>query len=61
MGDDLSRRRPQDASRINVHEPYEANYWTDKFGVSKAALVAAVNEVGTSASAVESYLKTTKK
>jgi hypothetical protein len=52
MSDDLTKRRPQDASKINMHEPYEVNYWTDKFGVTKAQLQAAVNAVGNGAAAV---------
>lgn len=56
MSDDLTKRRPQDASRINVHEPWEVNWWTDKFGVTKAQLEAAVKAVGTSAAAVAKHL-----
>jgi Protein of unknown function (DUF3606) len=52
MADDKSKRGPQDASRINVHEDYEVAYWTDKFGVGKAELEAAVKKVGVSAEAV---------
>jgi hypothetical protein len=61
MGDDLANRGPQDASRINIHEPYEMTYWTKKFGCSKAELVAAVNAVGTSAKAVEAHFRHRKK
>ncbi len=57
MSDDLTKRRPQDASKINIHEPYEVEYWTKKFGVSKAKLEAAVAAVGVSAAKVEEYLK----
>lgn len=56
MPDDKTKRRPQDASKINIHEPYEVNYWTDKFGVTEAALVAAVKSVGVSAAAVQKKL-----
>ena len=56
MSDDLTKRRPQDASRINVHEPWEVNWWTDKFKVTKAQLEAAVKAVGTSANAVAKHL-----
>ncbi len=27
---------PQDAAKINVHEKYELEYWTKKFGVTAA-------------------------
>jgi hypothetical protein len=57
MADDLSKRAPQDASRINVHEPWEINYWSQKFGVSKVQLSAAVEAVGTSVKAVAEHLK----
>jgi hypothetical protein len=56
MPDDLHKKKPQDASRINVHETYEMNYWTHTLGVSKAELEAAVKKVGTSAAAVRKHL-----
>ena len=56
MSDDLTKTRPQDASRINMHEPYEVNWWTHKFGVTKAQLQAAVTAAGTSAAAVAKHL-----
>ena len=56
MGDDLTKKRPQDASKINIHEPYEVNYWTDALGCTKAQLVAAVKAVGVSAAAARKHL-----
>lgn len=56
MPDDLTKRRPQDSSRINIHEPYEVNWWCDYFGVTKARLIAAVNAVGVSVEKVRNYL-----
>ena len=56
MADDKSKRGPQDASRINVHEDYEVDYWTAKFGVTRAELEAAVKAAGTSAAAVARHL-----
>jgi hypothetical protein len=61
MADDLKKRAPQDASQVNIHEPWEVKYWTDKFGVTKAALAAAVELVGTSAQAVAEHFKNKKK
>jgi hypothetical protein len=58
MGDDLSKRGPQDASRINIHERYEVDYWTARFGCSKAELVAAVEAAGTNAKACRSAFQT---
>jgi len=46
-----------DRSRINVNEDYELNDWSKKFGVSHDELKEAVKAVGTSADAVEAYLK----
>jgi len=56
MPDDLTKRGPQDASRVNIHEPWEVEYWCRKFGCTHAQLVAAVHAVGTSAAAVARYL-----
>jgi hypothetical protein len=53
MADDLSKRQPQDASRINLHEDWEVRYWARKFGVSEERLKRAVMKVGNSAAAVE--------
>lgn len=57
MADDTSLRGPQDRTRINVNEDYELRYWSDKFGVSKDALKAAVQRVGVMAADVEAELK----
>ena len=56
MDDDKSNRGPQDAARINIHEDYEVEYWTKKFGVSRSELEAAVGKVGVSAEAVAKEL-----
>ena len=56
MPDNKSKTRPQDASRINVHEKYEVEYWSKKFGVTPEQLKAAVAKVGVSAKAVEKEL-----
>lgn len=57
MGDDKTKTGPADASRINVHEDYEVEYWTKKFGVSAAKLKEAVKAVGVMAKDVEAWLK----
>lgn len=57
MSDDKNNRGPQDRSRINTSEDYEFDYWTAKFGVSRDELRNAVDQVGSSADAVEEYLK----
>ncbi|MFC4687962.1 DUF3606 domain-containing protein [Epilithonimonas pallida] len=56
MSDDLSKRRPQDASKINVHEAWELEYWSKELGVTKQQLKEAVMAVGTSVAAVKRYL-----
>ena len=57
MADDKTNRGSQDRSRINLSEDYEVRYWTDKFGVSKVELAAAVREMGSSTDAVEKKLR----
>jgi hypothetical protein len=46
-----------DRDRINVHEEYELQYWSEKFNVSRDELKAAVKASGTSVKDVEQYLK----
>lgn len=56
MPDDLSNRGPQDRARINLNEPHELKYWTQKFGVSAEQLKAAVDKAGVSSAAVAQLL-----
>jgi hypothetical protein len=46
MADDLKDRGQRDRDRINMSEDFEARYWSEKFGVSKERLQAAVDKVG---------------
>ena len=57
MADDKTKRGAADASKINMHESYEVTYWTEKFGVTREKLQAAVEAVGSSAKKVEEHLK----
>ena len=57
MSDDKTKRGPQDAYRINVHEDYELAYWAKKFGVTVGELRAVVRSAGTYVKAVEAELK----
>lgn len=57
MSDDLKDRGPQDRSQINVNETWELDYWSDKLGVSKDRLKAAVQAVGTSVDKVKKELR----
>jgi hypothetical protein len=56
MADDLSKRGGGDRSRVNVNEPHEVRYWTQKFGCTEDELRAAVSRVGVLASDVEEEL-----
>lgn len=46
MSDDLTRRKPEDPTKININQQWELDYWTQKFKVSEKALKAAVSSVG---------------
>lgn len=56
MSDNLHLRRPQDPTKINIHESWEVQYWTSKWGISRAQLEAAVRAVGTGTAAVARHL-----
>ena len=57
MADDKTKTAPQDAQRVNVHEGYEVEYWTKKFGCTAAQLKAAVKKVGVMAKDIEAELQ----
>lgn len=57
MADDPTKKGPADRERINVHEPYEVEYWSKKFGCTPDQLRAAVRKVGVMAKDVEAELK----
>ena len=57
MPDDKTKKRPQDASRINLGQSYEVEYWCNHFDCSEDELRKAVDKVGTSNEAVADYLK----
>jgi hypothetical protein len=57
MPDDPSKVGAQDRSRINIHQNYELDYWSQHFGVPKERLKAAVEKVGPSVKAVEEELR----
>lgn len=56
MVDDLSKRGPEDRSRVNVNEDHERRYWCEKFGCTEDDLRAAVAEVGVMADDVAAFL-----
>lgn len=55
--DDKTKTRPQDASKVNVNQAYEINWWCAEFGCTPAQLRAAVQAVGTGADAVRRHLR----
>ncbi len=56
MGDDLTKKEPQDGYKVNIHEAWKLVYWTKHFGVTKEQLIAAVKGVGTSKVAMKKEL-----
>lgn len=56
MPDNLHIRQPQDPQRINVNEPWEVRYWTNKFNVTEAQLKQAVKAVGPMTAKVKVHL-----
>lgn len=46
MPDDRTKMGPADDSRINVHQDYELQYWSQRLGVSPEQLRQAVQKVG---------------
>ena len=57
MPDNLNRRGPDDAAKINIHEAYELAYWSKKFCIPKQRLIEAVNVVGVKVKDVKKELK----
>lgn len=60
MSDQKKRRGPADGSRVNVHEPYELRYWTEKFCCSVEELKAAVATAGPSVNEVRARLRSAR-
>lgn len=56
MPDDLKKKIPQDAKRIDLSEPYEVEYWTDKFDCEEKELKKVIDDVGDSVDAVKREL-----
>lgn len=57
MPDNLGKTGKQDDTRINVNQPHEVVYWTDKFGISKETLLEAVKAAGVMVADVRAWLK----
>ncbi|MBR0855652.1 DUF3606 domain-containing protein [Bradyrhizobium liaoningense] len=56
MSDDKTKRGKPDRERINVHEPYELDYWSKEFGITKEQLKAAVQVSGPMVVNVRNYV-----
>ncbi|MBR4574870.1 MAG: DUF3606 domain-containing protein [Lachnospiraceae bacterium] len=61
MPDDLTILRPHDSRRINMNEPHEVRYWTDRFNITERELREIISKVGDSVDAVENYLRNSSK
>ncbi|MXN91709.1 DUF3606 domain-containing protein [Flavobacterium sp. Sd200] len=58
MSDNTNNTGSPDRDRISTSEDYEVRYWSEKFGVSKEALIEAVKASGSnSPEKVEAYLR----
>ena len=57
VADDLSRKAPADAVRLNVNEAHEIRYWCDKFGCTPTELRNAVRAVGVLSRNVDAELR----
>jgi hypothetical protein len=56
MADDKSNRGPADRARVNIHEPYEVEYWSKEFGVTPAKLREPVGKHGVMAADIRKAL-----
>jgi hypothetical protein len=56
MSDNLQKAGGQDRTRINMNEVWEVRYWTEKFGVTREQLEAAVKAAGPMADKVQAHL-----
>jgi hypothetical protein len=56
MPDDTTERSRQDQLMINVNEPHEVRYWTQRLGCSEQQLREAVAKAGVMAKDVRSVL-----
>ncbi|HEV2646036.1 MAG TPA: DUF3606 domain-containing protein [Acidobacteriaceae bacterium] len=57
MADDKQNRGPADRSRINIHEPYEVEYWSKELGITPDRLKDLVAKNGVMASDVREALR----
>jgi hypothetical protein len=60
MADNRNNRGQPDRTKVNINEPYEVRYWTDRLRCSEEELKKAVSVVGVGVSAVEDYVHNKK-
>ena len=56
MADNLSERGAGDRARINIEQPHEVRYWSQKLGVTEHELRRVVEQVGPMSHKVEERL-----
>lgn len=57
MPDDLRKKRPIDAEKINLSQKWEIDYWTENLHITESKLREAISKVGPYVSDVKEYLK----
>lgn len=57
MADDKSKRGPADRTRINIHELYEVEYWSQHFAVSPDRLRQLVRDHGVNVKDIEAAIR----
>lgn len=57
MPDGLTKKHPQDSSKINLSQQWEIDYWTKTLHTTEAKLRIAVSKVGSYVSDVKEYLR----
>lgn len=57
MSDDLTKRGPADAGRVNIKEEFEVKYWCGKFDCTPEQLTDAVKAVGILSEDVQRHLQ----
>jgi hypothetical protein len=57
MSDNNNTTRPEDSTKVNISENYEARYWTSRFNCTRKQLEEAIAHVGVSAERIEQFLK----
>jgi hypothetical protein len=54
---DLTKQRPRDPNRVNIHDHEDVENWCRQIGCTRAQLIVAVHSVGPRLDAVCSFLR----